>query len=382
MSGIEDLPTPCILIDDHRLEANLAAMSSRLSNVDLRPHIKTHKSILLAKRQLDHGAHGITVAKVSEAETFVQHGFKDVRIAYPVIGNYQLHKVASLAQKARISFCIDTFEGAQHASSILRHAPHPVNVLMEVDTGFGRCGIPYDHHDLLKLASTIQQLDGLNLCGILTHEGQAYTCDNLSRREVMIQTRDRMLNVAVNIHEVLNLDPASFEISIGSTPSITEFENRTNVGFQITEVRPGNYIFHDLTQVELGVCSLSECALTVLSTVVSHHRTSQGTERFILDAGRKVLSSDQLQGSSEYGCILYNPRTRVAHPHARITGVSEEHGWGTVQGGSTFHVGDRLQIIPNHACVVVNMMDHMFLVDGDGDKVLSKVSVDARGCVV
>ena len=380
MSVIEDLPTPCVLIDDHRMEANLTRMSSRLSNVGLRPHIKTHKSVLLAKRQLDHGAHGITVAKISEAEAFVQHGFKDVRIAYPIIGYYQLQKVSSLAQKARISFCVDTFEGAELASNILRHAPDAVDVLMEVDTGFGRSGVPYDHQDLLKLASYIYQLDGLNLCGILTHEGHAYAGHGPHRKEVMAQTRDRMLNVAIQIHGLLNLDPTSFEISIGSTPSISEFENTTREGLKITEVRPGNYIFHDLTQVELGVCSLNECALTVLSSVVSHHRTSIGTERFILDAGRKVLSGDQIQGISDYGCILYNPRNRTAHPHTRITGLSEEHGWGIVQGGSTFHVGDRLQIIPNHACVVVNMIDHMFLVDGD--QVLSRLKVDARGCVV
>jgi len=380
MSGIEDLPTPCILIDDHRMEANLIRMSSRLSNVSLRPHIKTHKSVILAKRQLKQGAHGITVAKVSEAEKFVRHGFRDVRIAYPIIGTYQLQQVASLAQQARISFCIDTLEGAQRASDILRQAHALVDVLIEIDTGFGRCGLLYDHQDVLKLASHIQQLDGLNLCGILTHEGHAYADHGLSRSEVMAQTQDRMLNVAIKIHEFLNLDPISFEISIGSTPSISEFENTSKGGFQITEVRPGNYIFHDLTQVELGVCSLNECALTVLSSVVSHHRTSLGTERFILDAGRKVLSSDRLHGKSEYGCILYNPRTRTVHPHARIIGLSEEHGWGTVQGGTTFHVGDRLQIIPNHACVVVNMMDHMFLVDGD--QILSELNVDARGCVI
>ena len=380
MHTLDDLATPCLLIDEERMEANLAQMATRAATVELRPHTKTHKSVALAKRQLKHGANGITVAKVSEAEKFVQHGFQDVRIAYTVVGERQLEHLIKLAHQARISFCIDSEEGANRASKAFSEAGISVDVLLEIDTGHGRCGAPYDRKDVVALALKIQELDGLHLCGILTHEGNAYSRDNSDITTIMTQTRDRMLEVAVRLSEAHCVDPSSFEISMGSTPSIHVFENANLGGFQITEVRPGNYIFNDLTQVELGICSLDACALTVLSTVVSRHRTSQGTERFVLDAGRKVLTSDILQGRSDYGCILYNPRVRAAHPHAKITGLSEEHGWGEVQGGSTLQIGDRVQIVPNHACVVVNMVDRMFLVEEGA--AISEIIVDARGCVL
>ncbi|MCY4170282.1 MAG: alanine racemase [Bacteroidetes bacterium] len=378
MHVIEDLPTPCVLIDQTRMEQNLSRVSVRSSNVQIRPHTKTHKSIELAKRQESLGAEGITVAKVSEAEKFINHGFTDVRIAYPIVGTHQLESIVNLSDKAHISFCIDTIEGAQCASSLLSKSGVEIDVLIEIDTGYGRCGVLYDHDNVINIASRIQELDGLRLCGILTHEGNAYAANDLEH--TMAEARDRMLDVANRLHEALSIDPDSFEISMGSTPSISVFKNKNKGPFQITELRPGNYIFNDLTQVMLGVCSLDECALTVLSTVVSHHRTSMGTERFILDAGRKVLTSDLVAGNQDYGCILYNPRTRTAHPHARITGLSEEHGWGAVQGGSTFTVGDKVQIIPNHACVVVNMVDLMYMVHES--EILSTITVDTRGCVI
>jgi len=362
------------------MEANLAKMAARSATVNLRPHTKTHKSVALAKRQIAHGASGITVAKVSEAEIFVQHGFDDVRIAYTIVGKQQLERITQLSHKAHISFCIDTVDGANQAAKIFEKAGISVDVLLEIDTGHDRCGVLYDSENLVELALRIQDMEGLNLCGILTHEGHAYESSPTDQTKVMAQTRDQMLDVAIRLKEADCADPASFEISVGSTPSISVFENRIKDGFQITEIRPGNYIFNDLIQIALGVSSLNECALTVLSTVVSAHRTSRGTERFILDAGRKVLTSDTIEGRSDYGCILYNPRTRVAHPHAKINGLSEEHGWGEVQGGSTLNVGDRIQIVPNHACVVVNMMDQMFLVDES--YVRSKIPVDARGRVI
>ncbi len=380
MRVLEDLPTPCVLIDERRMEANLEQMAIKADGVRLRPHTKTHKSVALAKRQQLHGAVGITVAKVSEAEVFVQNGFDDVRIAYTLVGDQQLKRLAELSNRARISFCIDTKEGAHLASSVLAEAGVSIDVLLEIDTGYGRCGVPYNSNEVVELALQLNELEGLSLCGILTHEGDAYSQGALNASEVMAQTRDRMLDVAVRLAEAHCAETTTFEISMGSTPSINVFENNNKGGFRITEVRPGNYIFNDLTQVALGVCSLDACALTVLSTVVSHHRTSRGTERFILDSGRKVLTSDSVRDKPGYGCILYNPRTRVAHPHTLITGLSEEHGWCEVQGGGTFSVGDCVQIVPNHACVVVNMMDKIFLVDGS--TVVSEIPIDARGCVI
>ena len=377
MFHVDDLPTPCLLINRRRLEANLARMQASAHGVSLRPHTKTHKMVRLARRQLELGARGITVAKVSEAEVFVKAGIDDVCIAYTVVGRPQLKRIAALSKQARVAFCVDSPEGARFASSEFSGAPHPIPMLIEVDAGYGRCGVGWEDPALVELARLVGILPGLELSGILTHEGHAYQGD---RKQVMANTRDRMLMAAVRLHEAGLADPDRFIISIGSTPSISVFENNTRGGFSITEVRPGNYVFNDLMQVALGVCTMDDCALTVLTTVVSRTRTPSGTERFFLDAGRKVFTADQVSGQSTFGQVLYNARYRVSHPHARLTGLSEEHGWGEVRGGSTFAVGDRVQVVPNHACVVINTQDEVMLVDDDGH--CEAITVDARGCVI
>lgn len=377
MTLIDELPTPCLIIDQARLNTNLSRMQSSLSGVKLRPHTKTHKMIALARRQEEAGAQGITVAKVSEAAVFVDAGFRDVRIAYTVVGRQKLDQMVKLARQARISFCADTIEGAQAASDRLASCDTRLDVLLEIDAGYGRCGISWDSRDLISLVRTIEGLPGLNLCGILTHEGNAYTQGLNAIRRVMAETRDRMLDVARRLHEAGLCTPEEFEISIGSTPSMHVFENRTAHGFCVTEVRPGNYVFNDMTQVAIGVCGLQQCALTVLSTVTSKHRSSAGTVKFFLDAGRKVLTSDLAPGRRGYGCLLYNAKARVGHPHARLTNLSEEHGWCQVRGGTTFAIGDRVEVVPNHACVVVNTQNAAYVVHND--QVVDVWTVDARG---
>ena len=379
MKQVEDLATPCLLVDNARLEDNLVQMQAVADGARLRPHTKTHKMVALARRQRASGASGLTVAKVAEAEVFVRAGFKDVRVAYTVVGESALERLAKLSQMARVSFCVDTVEGAYLASAALSAAGVTLDVLIEIDVGHGRCGIRWDNPSLVALARKVHELPGLRLAGILTHEGHAYAVGQGAFRCAMEDARDRMLQVAARLSEADLAAPGHFEISMGSTPSMSVFENRSYGGFQITEIRPGNYVFNDMTQVALGVAPLSRCALTVLATVVSRHRRASGTEHFFVDAGRKVLTSDLAPGRSDYGCILYNPKARVAHPHARLTGLSEEHGWGRVRGGSTFEVGDRVQIVPNHACVVVNTQDHAYLVEQG--EVVDTYGVDARGCV-
>ena len=383
---LDDLPTPCLLIEKTRLEANLRLMQEKAeaNGVTLRPHIKTHKSLAIARQQIETGAGGITAAKVSEAEIFVNGGFEDVRLAYSVVGDEKFARVLSLMKNARVSFCIDTHDGAAAASRFFSKEGSTAEVLLEVNCGYNRCGVDPNEQGI-ELAKEISRMPGLRLVGILTHAGHSYqgpregeTVEAAVRR-VADEERDVMLEFAARLERAGLADRATFEISVGSTPSAHAFENAEHEGFRITELRPGNYVFHDAMQHALGVVGLESCALTVLTTVVSRHRDRSGRERLFLDAGKKVITSDTGYNTDGFGILLYNPRVMQPLPHAHITALSEEHGWVDVTGGATLAVGDRVRFVPNHACVAVNTQDLMYVVDGD--EVVDSLPVDARGRV-
>lgn len=387
---IEDLPTPAVLIEKSRLERNIRRMQEKAdaTGVALRPHIKTHKSVRIGREQMTCGAMGIAVAKPSEAEVFANAGFENIRIAYSIYGEGRWQQVARLAERCTISFCIDTLEAARAASRVLADAATDVEVLLEVDTGHRRCGVDPRGRESVALAKSIDELPGLSLAGILTHAGHGYfgpgegeTCEDALVR-VSVEERDLMLQFAARLREagIRSATSGSLEISVGSTPTMAVFENAMRDGFTVTEIRPGNYVVNDAIQVSLGAARLQDCAMTVLSAVISRHRDRSGQDRVFLDAGKKVLTSDQGKLTDGFGTILFNTSTMTALPHAQIVSLSEEHGWVHVPGGSTLEIGSTIRIVPNHACVVANMVDKMYLVDSG--RVVDELPVDARGCVV
>jgi len=386
--ALDDLSTPSLLVEQPRLETNLAAMQKKAdtNDVALRPHVKTHKSVAIARRQQQRGAEGLTVATVAEAETFVDAGFEDVRAAYPVTGRDKHERLQALRDEATISFTVDTVAGAEQASAVYADADDPVEVLMEVDVGHGRCGVHWsDKEAAATLAQRITSLPGLQLAGLLTHAGQAYDgpsdgeTEEEALRRVARHERDRMLSVASALAEadVLDVTPDRFEISVGSTPSMAAFENTARDGFRVTEIRPGNYVMHDAMQVALGAASLADCALTVLTTVVSLQSKPDGPDRAFVDAGKKVFTTDTGYGTGGYGIVLADAAAMRPHPGLRVDALSEEHGWLTVSGDADLAVGDRLRIVPNHACVTVHTQDETYLVDGTA--VRETLPVDARG---
>lgn len=387
---LEDLATPCVLVERARLARNLHAMQAKADaqNVGLRPHTKTHKSVDLARQQTALGATGLTVAKVGEAEVYAAAGFTDIRLAYIVVGAEKHERLLKLMHEGvRISFCVDTIESAQAASDFYAAHDTQAEVLVEVDTGYGRCGVPWDREDSVDMAREISDLPGLKLTGILTHAGESYHGpygeETLAEALARVSTteRDRMLAFASTLQQagIAGVEPGAFEISIGSTPTMRYFENAEYDGFSVTEIRPGNYVFNDGIQVALGVATLDQCSLTVLTSVISKRRDANSQERVFLDAGKKVLTSDTGYATQGYGILLYNARTMTPLPHAEVTGLSEEHGWVRVRGGSTLGVGDSVRLVPNHACVVVNTQPQLYIVDGD--EVVGTLAVDAQGQV-
>ncbi len=384
---LDDLSTPALLIDRDRLARNLDRMRAiaDANEVALRPHVKTHKSIALAQEQRARGTAGLTVATVKEAETFVEAGVKDVRVAFPVTGRDKHERLQALRNAATLSFTVDTVAGAEQAAAVYPEG-EPIDVLMEVDVGHGRCGVPWDHGEAaVHLARRITDLPSLHLTGILTHAGQAYdgpTDDETEEdalRRVARHERDRMLRMAARLAhaDVPGVEPGLFEISVGSTPSMAAFENAERDGFRVTEIRPGNYVMHDAMQVALGAASLTDCALTVLTTVVSTQRTADSPQRAFVDAGKKVFTTDTGYGTDGYGTVLGAAETMTPHPNARLDHLSEEHGWLMVPPSSPLTVGDRLRVVPNHACVTVANHSTLHLVDGE--TVTDTWSVDASG---
>ena len=372
---VSDLPTPALLVDRARLAANLDAIQARAEaeDVALRPHVKTHKSPEIARLQADRGARGVTVATVDEAEAFAAAGFDDVRLATPVVGPTKLERLAALAaQGTRVSFSVDSVEGARRASEAFASAGQTAEVLIEVDAGYGRCGIAWDEAGAVaEVAAFVARAPGLGLVGLLSHGGDAYgpgrdgeTAED-ARRRVMDAERDRVLEAGARLVAAGHLDAATAELSVGSTPGATVFTNAERDGLRITEIRPGTYVFFDATQVALGAAALQECALVCVATALSRKRFDDGTERVITDAGKKVLTSDRRPGLDTYGTVLYSPRTMIAHPHAVVSALSEEHGWVDTPGGAIWDVGDPVFVVPNHACVAVATRRQLHVVDGD-----------------
>ncbi|HYE58453.1 MAG TPA: alanine racemase [Rhodothermales bacterium] len=380
---LDDLPTPAVLIERSRLEANIQAMQALAAaqGVALRPHVKTHKSVEIARMQRDAGARCLTAAKPAEAEVFAEAGFQDLGLAYPTVGEERLRHVRRLAERTRLWVGADTAEGVRALSAAFADAPAPLDVRLEVDTGYGRSGVR-SVEEAVALGRLVAELPGLHLAGIFTHEGHAYagpangeSLDD-ARRRVMVQARDGLLAVAEALGVAGLADPAHFAVSMGSTPTAHVFENASRGPWRITELRPGNYVFHDAQQVALGSVRIERCALTVLATVVSRHERTLGQERFFLDAGKKVFTTDLGYARRDFAIPLYNARTMRPHPHLSLDALSEEHGWVRVRGHATLEVGDRLRLVPNHACVCVHTQSRLYLVDGE--TVLEELPVDAR----
>jgi D-serine deaminase-like pyridoxal phosphate-dependent protein len=348
-AGIE---TPAVLVDLDIAEANIRAAQAHFDavGVKLRPHIKTHKLIALARTQLAAGAVGITCQKVGEAEVFVRAGFDDVLITYNVLGVEKLARLRELSLRARIAVCADSATTINGLSTAFAAAPKPLSVLVECDTGGGRCGVQ-SPETAAELAGLIARSPGLIFGGLMTYPAPG---THARVDDFMTVARDRSIQAA----------GSCATITSGGTPSMRAFKHSTVV----TEYRPGTYVYNDRSLVARGVARVEDCALRVAATVVSRPTA----DRAVLDSGSKTLSSDLL-GLTGYGLL-------PDFPGAMIVGLSEEHAVVDLSGaGARPDVGEIVSVIPNHACVVTNLTDRVFLHRGPGAPVAT--AVDARGRV-
>jgi D-serine deaminase-like pyridoxal phosphate-dependent protein len=359
---IDDLSTPAVLVDLDVLERNIARMAARArgAGVRLRPHAKTHKCPAIARLQRAAGAWGLSVAKVGEAEVFADAGFDDLFVAYPAVGEDKGRRLVALADRVRLAAGVDSVEGASTLARPFRDAGRRLDVMLKIDVGYGRVGVTPDR--AVALARELADLPGLRLRGVFTHAGHGYLAETKPGVDEIARQEGVRLAGAATALRAAGL-PVE-EVSVGSTPTAPR-----SMGVEgVTECRPGNYVFHDASQVDLGTCETSDCALTIVATVVS----VPAPDRAVVDAGSKTLSSDPLRPrAGGYGRLLGR--------ESRVEKLSEEHGVIAVVPGESFRVGERVRVLPNHACVVANLHDQ--LIGVSGDHVEAVLEVAARGCV-
>ena len=361
---ISELETPAVVVDLDVMERNLSRMADycREHQLLLRPHTKTHKIPELAKRQIASGATGITVAKLGEAEVMLNAGITDMLIAYPIVGPEKTRRLARLAEQARITISLDSAEVARGISDAATREGTKIGILIEMDVGFGRCGLG-DEAELVALGRTIAELPGLEFKGVLFFPGHFGVAPS-ERASMRIRVND-FLKRTLEAFSRAGL-PVSI-VSGGSTP--TAYEGGLFHG--VNEVRPGTYIFNDRNTVAVSACTLEDCALSVLVTVVSTAVRGHA----VVDGGSKTFSYDRFQAEdgSGFGIVKEDPA-------AEIERFSEEHGHLNIQRSARrYRVGDRLSVIPNHVCTTVNMHDEIYGVRGE--RVEEVWRVEGRGKV-
>ena len=357
-----ELSTPALTLNLDVLGYNLDTMARycREQKLGLRPHTKTHKIPEVARMQLDRGAVGITVAKVGEAEVMAEAGLDDILTAFPIYGRQNLDRLAKLARDRRILMSLDSEETACALSAATKRQGAFVGVLVELDVGYHRCGLePGDA--CAKLAGKIEKLPGLKFRGLMTYFGNIWGVEGERRKQTkkVAESLERTMAAFAREHMPLEI------VSGGSTPSAPLASEIPG----LTEIRPGTYAYNDLNTFYQGLCRLEDCAVRVVTTIVS----TAVAGRAIIDAGSKTLSSDRLASGPEKGngCV-----TEVLD--APLFALDEEHGYiDTTRSAHQFHIGEVLTVIPNHVCPCVNLHDEVFLLRGE--HVVGQWNVSGRG---
>lgn len=362
---LDQLDTPALLVDLDRLERNIARMAAfaREHGLALRPHAKSHKAAGIARRQIDAGAVGLTVAKLDEAEAFLEAGFTDLFIANQVVGKQKWERLARLAQRGTIAVGIDNIDAARGLSDVARAHSVTIEVVVEIDSGLHRAGV-LPGEPALHLAEIISRLDAIRLRGVFTHAGHAYGAQ--SPEEVRCIGQEEGTTVVQTAELLRQHGMACRVVSVGSTPTA-----RISGAIPgVTELRPGNYVFYDRMQLGLGSAVTEDCSLSVLATVTSRPTA----DRVIIDAGSKTFALDR----GAHGLETVKGFGEDVTCGLVIDHLSEEHGIIVRgDGQSDPSIGQRLRLLPNHACTAANLANCLLGVRGN--RVEEVLPVIARG---
>ena len=360
---IEDLPTPCIVIDAAIVRRNLAKAASYACehHLGIRPHTKTHKSTLLARMQLEHGAVGLTVAKVGEAGIMASVT-DDLLMAYPAVDRRRCAELANLARGRKVRVGIDSTAAADCLAAAARSAGSTIGILVDLDVGHHRTGVQ-SPEDALALARYIEKAPGLRLDGVMFFPGHISSPPN--EQAPALQAVSELLESLLAVWRKNGLEAKN--VSGGSTPTLFQ----SHLIPHLTEIRPGTYVYNDMNCVRGGCATLDDCAAWIITTVVSTAVPGQ----VVLDAGSKTLTSDRCGPApdSGHGRVL-------EYPNAKIVKLSEEHAQVDVTACDRApKVGDRVTVIPNHICPCINLQDAVYW--KEPGELARAMKVDARGKV-
>ncbi len=362
---MDDLQTPALILDKARLAANIAAMTARVRElgVNLRPHLKTAKSADVARLALEGNFGGITVATLSEAEYFFDNGISDMTYAACIVPS-KLDRVAALnARGADLKLLTDNADVARAIVSHGGTGGGPHKVLIEIDCGEHRTGVPPDAREVLDIAEILDAADGVTLEGVLTHAGHSYSCRTVDDMAAVAEDeRAAVVGAAERIRDAGHPCPT---VSAGSTPCVVFARDVTG----LTEVRPGVYMFGDMFHAGLGTRKIDEIAVTVLASVTAHRRDDN---QLYIDAGGLALSKDRataaFDGDDNVGFgLVCDAATATPIPGLKVATVHQEHGLVTSSGPMPFDdltVGTRVRVMPNHVCMTAAAYETYNVIDG------------------
>ncbi|PYS85605.1 MAG: hypothetical protein DMF67_00215 [Acidobacteria bacterium] len=358
---LHTIKTPSLLLDIERVRRNAARISARAREfgVSLRPHVKTHKCVEVARIQTVGEAGGITVSTLAEARAFADRGFKDITYAVPVEPG-KFGEAIELARACeRFALITDDLDVPRRLDEAARRARVVLDLFLKVDCGYHRCGVEPDSPEALEIPRLISDARGLRFAGILTHAGHSYHA----------RSREELLGVARDERDVMREFAARLRadgikvptVSVGSTPTMTHFDHLDGVD----EARPGNYIFFDAFQATLGSCGFQDCALTVLASVVHRDRTRR---KVVLDAGAIALSKDrgpvEFDPACGFGRVL---DVEGSETGLRVGPLSQEHGEVFVEDErllDALGVGARVRVLANHSCLTAAQHSHYHVLEG------------------
>jgi D-serine deaminase-like pyridoxal phosphate-dependent protein len=357
---LQTIRTPSLVLDVERVRRNAEAMSARVKQLgaSLRPHVKTHKCVEVARIQTAGAAGGLTVSTLAEARAFAAHGFRDITYAVPIEpGKFdEAIELSKLCE--RLALITDDASIPPLLDKAARRAGVSLDLFLKVDCGYHRCGVEPHSHEALEIPRLINNAATLRFAGLLTHAGHSY---HARSREEMLAIATQERDLTSELAARLRVDGIEVpSVSVGSTPTITQVDHLEGVD----EARPGNYIFFDAFQATLGSCSFDDCALTVLAAVVHRDRARR---RVVLDAGAVALSKDrgplEFDSGCGYGRVLDLDGNELG---LRVGSLSQEHGEVPVEDAellNRLNVGARVRVLANHSCLAAAQHAHYHVLE-------------------